>query len=179
MTKELEIKRCVDQDIRKLLRVFRRQPAMFFTEADVQSYLYSLLINDRALREFQPPVKGYDLKTVLVHAEARTTRPKQRRFDIVVGKPVATLDENGYDGLVGIEIKFDTTYSSSGNCNISEDIRKAHGFDVGYVLWLNWRFRISKDRVNRAEAFAKKYGNVTFWFIDMSTKPIATNVPRV
>lgn len=26
---------------------------------------------------------------------------------------------------------------------------------------------------------AKKYDNVTFWFIDMSTKPITTNVPCV
>jgi hypothetical protein len=52
-------------------------------------------------------------------------------------------------------------------------------FEVGYVLWLNWRYRISEEHAKRAENLAKKYGNVKFLYLDMSTKPITTKVRRV
>lgn len=168
-----QIKQCVDNDIRKLFTVFRRNPAMFLDEADVQCYLYSLLANDRTLRTFRPAVKDTNFKTILVHAEPRTTR---RRYDIVIARPRTTFNVDDWKRYICIEIKFNKTYTNHKTCNVTRDIKKAQLFEVGYVLWLNWQFCISEEHAKRAENLAKKYGNVTFLYMDRSMKPIKTNV---
>jgi hypothetical protein len=47
----------VENDIVNLAKTFRDNPTIFLSEHDVQSYLYSLLINEPIIRNFLPTVK--------------------------------------------------------------------------------------------------------------------------
>jgi len=68
-----ELDEATERNIIKLLQTFHKHPAIFLSEADVQSYLYSLLINDACFINNCPVVKMNTpkgkSKTSLVHVE--------------------------------------------------------------------------------------------------------------
>jgi hypothetical protein len=55
MVKDLE--EVVESNIKKLFEIFEENPAYFLSEADVQCYLYSLLINDERIKKLSPLLK--------------------------------------------------------------------------------------------------------------------------
>jgi hypothetical protein len=95
-----EIQQCVETNIIKLFKTFYKNPSIFLSEADVQCYLYALLINDPVLKGFSPVLKYQtpveESKSSLVHAELPVEiKHKTRNFDITIMEPKETV--NFYD----------------------------------------------------------------------------------
>jgi len=174
----IELKNIVEKKIRDLLVVFKEDPGFFLSEADVKCYLYSLLINDPHLSRVTPKFKHSDLKksskTILVHSELRAgIKPE----DIVIIKPASTIDYSSFYTSIGIEIKFNRKRPArKEKSNIVNDIKKLRSESFGYLLWLNWDREIREDQLKRVKKLVKKCRNVKFFYIDLFSQPMRTNV---
>jgi hypothetical protein len=105
-----DLEEAVECNIKKLLKIFEENPAYFFSERDVQCYLYSLLINDERIKKLSPLIRSgdrlnRDSRTLLVHAE----RPRVKGFpqhDIFILPCCETASFDSLKPVIGIEIKF-------------------------------------------------------------------------
>lgn len=174
-----DLNEAVYQSIVKLFQCFSKHPAIFWTEADVTSYLYGLLINDPAFKNslawFESKEFPKKSKTLLVHVNAQDqTKSKDKYYDLLILKPKKYLkdeiDKDDEASVIGIEIKFnrrDPTRKEKSN--IESDIRKVAQMRRGYVLWLNSRGKIGEEHLKRAERLAGKLG-VKLLYLDLSLK---------
>lgn len=174
-----ELKKTVERNIQKLFIVFNRNPAIFLSEADVKCYLYSLLINDPSISKVMPQFKYPRLRrksnTILVHTEVKGERKIE---DIAVLKPAKTIDYTSYYTSIGIEIKFNRKEPARAHedSGILDDIKKLKDELFGYLIWLNWDREIREDQLRKVKNTMKKYRNVKFFYIDLFSKPVKTNV---
>jgi len=174
------LKEAVERNIIKLFQKFYENPAVFLCETDVESYLYSLLINDSFLKQFSPHFKDdflkKDSRTVLIHTEIplEIRRRKIGIYDISIWKPKKVVKWDEWETTIGIEIKFNRAYP-----RIIEDVHKVKQDQRGYVLWLNWDRPIGKKTLKKAEDLVKRYRNVRLFYLDVFSDPIKTNVRQV
>lgn len=172
---ELEIKKIVENNIKKLLDVFRTNPHIFWTEEDVRSYLYHLLISDKFFQENMPPHKcevygdkAYDSgKTILVHTQ---TKFKGKNEDITIFELKEKLDETKeeLDTLIGIEIKFNRRkHSKKETSNIFDDIKSLEEHKQGYIIWLNWDREMDTRTIRDVKNEVNKYKNVRLVYLDL------------
>ena len=160
MIKDLE--KAVESNIKKLFEIFEENPAYFLSEADVQCYLYNLLINDERIKKLSPLIKSgdklgddelnKDSRTLLVHAE----RPRAKDFphhDIFIYAPCEIASFSSLEPVIGIEIKFNRgPYSVNRKTPtpVKTDIEKLlknKKLKRKYLLWLNWGRPMNEDYV--------------------------------
>ena len=145
----------------------------------MKSYLYSLLVNEPLIHKVTPQFKYVHLKkeskTILIHTETKTSNGI---IDMTIMKPVKVIDYNGYYTSIGIEIKFNRRIPTSDEkSSILDDIKKKLKDEYfGYLLWLNWDRRIEEDQLKKVKNAVKKYGNIKFFYIDLFSEPVKTNV---
>ena len=181
------LEEAVERNIIKLFKTFYENPAIFWGEADVTSYLYSLLINDPFFESLSPHVKsGWGLKkaskTFLVHVNIEDeTAVKRKIYDILILKPDKVIDELPYcEGTIGIEIKFNRRRPArDGKASILSDIKKAKNMRRGYVLWLNWAGDMNVIDLEKVTKLVKKYRNVKLFYLDVFSDPMKTNVRQL
>jgi hypothetical protein len=110
------MEKAVERNIVKMFKVFYKNPAIFLCEKDIQSYLYSLLINDTFFQKHSPIFRDDYLKkhskTSLVHTEIplEITKRKTGVCDISIWQPHKTVNMSRWETLIGIEIKFNRVY---------------------------------------------------------------------
>ena len=175
-----EIEDAVERNILILFKIFYENPAFFLCETDVESYLYSLLINDPVFKQltlkFHNELLKKDSKTLLVHTEIplQITKRKTSMYDISIWNPLKIVNMNDWETMIGIEVKFNRRYPK-----ITKDLEKVKVERRGYVLWLNWDRPISEKILKKAKAFVKKYRNLKLYYLDVFSDPIKTNVKIV
>lgn len=180
-----DMQEAVERNIVKLFKSFFENPAIFLTEADVQCYLYSLLINDPFFRDafasFKHQTPKEVSKTLLVHAELEVLiRGKSKRYDISIWQPRKGIAFSDWETLIGIEIKYNRRIPAGKEpSGILRDIRSVRYNKQGYVLWLNWDRVIADDHLKKAEKLTKRYENVKLFYLDMFSEPIKTNVNEI
>lgn len=181
-----DMQEAVERNIIKLFKSFFENPAIFLTEADVQGYLYSLLINEPFFRDASASFKYLTpkeeiSKTLLVHAELEVgIRGKGKKYDISIWKPRKAIAFHNWETLVGIEIKFNRRGPARKEpSSILEDIRSVRYNKQGYVLWLNWDREIADGHLKKAENLIRRYENVKLFYLDMFSEPIKTNVNEI
>jgi hypothetical protein len=179
----------VERDITRLFKIFRSNPAIFLSESDVESYLYSLLINEPEIRDFLPTLTNFSYalessKTLLVHSNMRVKiKDKNRIVYFSIFQPKETLDwgsEEFWDNMIGLEIKCNRRIPAGNEkCSIIEDVDKVSDFKKGYVLWLNWNIEIDEDNLNKCKQQVERYKNVKLFYLDIFSDPIKTNIPNL
>jgi hypothetical protein len=177
----------VEKNIIKTFKTFYENPAIFLTEADVQCYLYSLLINDPFLKKFFASFNYLTTKkeisnTILIHSELAVSMSssKRKRYDISIWKPRKNIDFSEWETLVGIEIKYNRRLPARSEASgIIKDIRSVRYNKQGYVLWLNWDREIDDNHLKVAQKLANKYENVKLFFLDLYSEPIKTNIDEI
>ena len=191
MIKDLE--EALEENIVKLFEAFYKNPAIFLSEADVQCYLYGLLINDERIKKFSPLIKkgdklgkdelNKDSMTLLVHAEKPrgTVFPK---YDIAFW----CFENTNFKSLkpvIGIEIKFNKgPYKANRNTSpVKSDLDKLikdEKLKRKYLLWLNWGRRMNdqgREYVDKIEEEANE--NVRFYYLDISSGKPETNLSKL
>lgn len=176
------MEKVVRRNIENLMFIFHKNPAIFLSEADVQAYLYSLLINDPFFKNTLIPLDDCNLafksKTILVHLELQfegKKRSEYEKVDISIIKPSKKL--NAADGLlcsIGIEIKFNRKHPARNEAsNIIKDVKKvSNNFSRGFVLWLNWDRWINPDHLEKVKKTVKKHNNVCLYYLDCHSDPV-------
>jgi hypothetical protein len=174
-----DLDKTVYRSIISLFIRFSEDTAIFWTEADVTSYLYSLLINDptfkKSLAWFESASFPKKSQTVLVHVNAQDeTKSRRKYYDLLILKPKKYLkdeiDKDEEASVIGIEIKFDRKEPTrKEKSNIISDIRKVAQMRRGYVLWLNSGRKIGPVHLERAEKLANRLG-VRLLYLDLSSK---------
>jgi len=186
---EKEFIDAVEKNIMKLFETFHDKTAFFMSERDVQSYLYSLLINDPILK-ISPTLKNFSTpntetpKTLLVHTdlEVKVRYMKgTKKVDITILPPKKVIDySTDLDNAIGIEIKYNRRSPARKEpSGILDDVKKCADYRRGYVLWLNWDRPISDDHLKETENFVKRYENVKLYYLDVFSDPIKTNVRQL
>jgi hypothetical protein len=176
----------VEKNIMKLFKTFHDKTAYFLNERDVQSYLYSLLINDPILK-ISPTLENFSTpnietpETLLVHADLQVEvryMKGTKKVDITILPPQKVIDYSALlDNAIGMEIKFDRRDPArKEKSNILDDVKKCAGYRRGYVLWLNWGKPISDDHLKETQSFVKRYDNVKLFYLDLFSDPIKTNI---
>lgn len=177
-----DLKEAVERNILKLFKSFFENPAIFLSEADVECYLYALLINDPFFRDVSPSVKYQtskeESKTLLVHAEVGVEiRGKDKSYDISIWKPSKAINLSDWKTAIGIEIKFNRSRpAGKEKSSILKDVRKVRYNKQGYILWLNWDREINDVHLKKVENLIRRYENVKLFYLDMFSEPIRTNV---
>jgi hypothetical protein len=177
----------IEKDILALFKTFNDKTGYFLSESDVQSYLYSLLINDPNLKT-KPILDNFATpnietpETLLVHADAKVkiTRMKgTRKVDLMIFPPRKTIDYSGeFEDSIGIEIKFNRRIPArKEHSGILDDIKKCADYKQGYVLWLNYDREISDNHLRIVRNRINECGNVKLFYLDVYSNPIKTNVP--
>ncbi len=169
-----EIKDIVENSIQKLLEVFKEDPHIFWTEGDVKSYLYHLLLAEPFFRKHMPTHRceiygdrsSHSGKTILVHTE---TEFEGKKEDITIFEFKKKLDETKeeLDSLIGIEIKFNRRNPSKGKSNIFNDLKSLKDHEQGYMIWLNWDRRIESSVLEKVKEKLKQYKNVKLIYFDL------------
>lgn len=172
----------VKRNIEKVISIFYENPAMFLCEADVQAYLYSLLINDPVFAKKLIPYKNMKLQkesnTSLVHLEIQFDGKKPRayeRVDISILKPCKKFNsEDGLPCSIGIEIKYNRKLPARNEAsNIIKDVKKvANHYSQGYVLWLNWDRWINPEHLKKVKKAVRECRNVRLYYLDLHSDPI-------
>lgn len=177
----------VEKNIVALLRTFHENPAIFLSESDVESYLYSLLINEPEIRDSLPTMTNFSAareasKSLLVHANLRVNiKNRDRLVDLSIFQPRSKLDwadADEWESMIGIEIKFNRRVPASRKerCGIIEDVKKVSDYKRGYVVWVNWGRAIDDAHLDKCKKEAEKYNNVKIFYLDVFSDPIKTNV---
>ena len=175
----------VEKNIVRLFTFFYENPAIFLTESDVKSYLYNLLINDPFIKKFTPHFRNEHLrkesKTFIVHTElSEDIRSKEKSYDLLIFKHTKFVDLEHVGTTIAVEIKFNRRYPArKEKSSIIEDVKKAKHNRRGYLLWLNWDTPISDKHLNRVRKFSERYGNVKFFYLDLFSEPIKTNLEEL
>jgi hypothetical protein len=176
----------VEKNIMKLFKTFHDKTAYFLSERDVQSYLYSLLIND-AILKISPTIENFSTpnietpETLLVHTDLQVEvryMKGTKKVDITILPPKKVIDYSALlDNAIGIEIKFNRKGPARKEpSSILDDVKKCAGYRQGYVLWLNWDRPISDDHLKKTESFLKRHENVKLYYLDLFSDPIKTNI---
>lgn len=180
----------VEKNIMKLFKTFHDKTAFFLSERDVQSYLYSLLINDPFLKT-TPTLENFSThnierpETLLVHADlaVKVTGMKGiKRVDITILPPKKVIDFSADldNAAIGIEIKYNRRLpAGKEQSGILNDVKKCAGYGQGYVLWLNEDRPIRDDHLKETQSFVKRYENVKPYYLDVFSDPNKTNVPNL
>ena len=180
-----DLEEVVEKNIVRLFTFFYENPAIFITESDVKSYLYSLLINDPFIKNFTPHFRNEKLrkesKTFIVHTEiSEDIKGKEKGYDLLIFKPTKFIDLACCGTTIAVEIKFNRRAPArKEKSSIAEDIKKAKHNRRGYILWLNWDRPISDKHLNKVKKLVKRYGNVKFFYLDLFSEPIKTNVKEI
>ena len=174
-----DLDKAVYRNIIHLFRRFSEDPAIFWTEADVASHLYSLLINDPAFEKsiawFESASFPKKSKTLLVHVNAQDeTKSKGKYYDLLILKPKKYLkdeiDKDEEASVIGIEVKFDRRAPArKEKSNIISDIKKVAKMRKGYVLWLNSGRKIGPEHLEKAKKLANRLG-VKLLYLDLSSQ---------
>jgi hypothetical protein len=179
----------IEKNILQLFKTFKKDAAFFLSERDVQSYLYHLLLNDPLLK-MPTPIENFpnpnieNPRTILVHADLQEKiryMKGMKKVDLVVFAPKEGLDyDSDLDDAIGIEIKFNRRVPArKESSNILDDVRKCTDHGYGYVLWLNWDRKMDDDHITIVEKQVEKCDNVKFYYLDVFSNPIKTNVPNL
>jgi hypothetical protein len=182
-----EFRTAVERNITTLFKTFHYKTGYFLSERDVQSYLYSLLINDEDLK-ITTTFEGFSTpnieapKTLLVHADMKVhirRMKNDRRPDLTILPPHEAFDYNGnFDNAIGIEIKFNRRAPARKEpSNILEDVKKCADYSQGYILWLNWDRPIGEEHLKKVKERVAKYENVRLFYLDVYSNPVKTNIP--
>jgi len=180
-----DLQEAVERNITKLFKSFFENPAIFLSEADVQCYLYALLINDSFFREISPTLKyrtpKEESKTLLIHAEVEVgIRGKGKKYDISIWKPSKAINLSEWETIIGIEIKFNRrSPARKEKSSILKDVRKVRYNKQGYILWLNWDREINEEHLKKVENLIRRYENVELFYLDMFSEPMRTNVKGI
>jgi hypothetical protein len=174
-----DLEEAVERNIRKLFTSFYKNPAIFWTEADVKCYLYALLINDPFFKNSCPNFKDKNLRkesnTFLVHTELPVTvRGKDKKYDILIMEPSKTISYSDCESTICVEIKFNRRDPArKEKSSIVDDVKKAKEVNRrGYVLWLNWACPIRDNHLKRVRNLIKNYKNVELFYLDLYSEPI-------
>lgn len=181
-----DLQKAVEGNIVKLFKSFYKNPAIFLTEADLQCFLYSLLINDPFLKDAFASFKYLTTKeeiskSLLIHSELEVgIRGKGKKYDISIWKPRRKIAFSDWETLIGIEIKFNRRLpAGKKTTGILGDIKSVRYNKQGYVLWLNWDREIDDSHLQVAQKFANKYDNVKLFYLDVFSEPIKTNIDEI
>lgn len=187
-----ELEEVVEKNILKLFSTFYEKPAIFLSEADVECYLYTLLINEPSIRDFSPTIQYVpglccmeSSKSLLVHAELPVNiedmeQKRERKPDISIFEPKETSDFSDWGLVVGIEIKYNRKEPArKEKSSILEDVKKVAAYKKGYILWLNWDREIKEDHLKKAEKSVEEYENVKLLYLDLFSDPVKTNVKGI
>jgi len=171
--KDKQIINAVEESIKELLIDFKNSPHIFWTEEDVRSYLYHLLISNDFFKKNTPLYKREVFreklssgKTLLVHTE---TKYEGKKEDITIFELKEELDEIknvDFYVLIGIEIKFNRKNPSSGKSNILDDIKSLKDHEQGYIVWLNWDRPIDTDILKDVKKTVEKSKNIKLFYYD-------------
>jgi hypothetical protein len=170
----------VENKIIELGIIFYKKKGVFLTETDVQSYMYSLLINDPYIQNFTPEfsisLNEEFSKSSLIHTNypVNIGDDKNKKVDITIFNPDVTRNP---ELVIGIEIKFNRKEPTrKEKSNILEDINKVAAFEKGYIIWFNWDREIDDKHLKKAEENKKEYENVKFFYLDTYSEPVKTNI---
>jgi hypothetical protein len=180
-----DLEEVVEQNIVRLFTVFYENPAIFITESDVKSYLYSLLINDPFIKNFTPQFRNEHLrkesKTFIVHTElSEDIRGKEKGYDLLIFNPTKFIDLECCGTTIAVEIKFNRREPArKEKSSIVEDIKKAKHNRLGYVLWLNWDRPIDDTNLKTVKMLVDRCRNVELFYLDVFSEPPKTNLEEL
>ena len=180
-----DLEEVIEQNIVRLFTVFYENPAIFLTESDVKSYLYSLLINDPFIKNFAPHFRNRNFrkesKTFIVHTEiSEGIKGKDKVYDLLIFKPTKLTDLECCGTTIAVEIKFNRREPArKEKSSIVEDIKKAKHNRLGYVLWLNWDRPIDDTNLKTVKMLVDRYRNVKLFYLDAFSKPPKTNLEEL
>jgi hypothetical protein len=180
-----ELDQAVNKSIFNLFRTFAKSPGMFWSEGDVESFLFSLLINEPVFQRCSPNLDCENLKinsfTTLVHTQTKVfpKRMGRRINDIAIIIPNEEINYPDTETVIGIEIKFNRKRPARDEkASIMNDIRKVKDNEKGYVLLLNWDRPINTEHLDTVIRRCGKYPNVKFYFVDVSSGGVFSNFPK-
>jgi hypothetical protein len=174
----------VESNIIRLFKKFKEKPAAFLTKADVMCYMYYLLVTDSSLG-FCPTLTNLaptmqKSKTFLVHAGLDVAIENQKKHvALSIGETQKETELSAWDFLVGIEMENNKKSSPETLEILSEDIQKIANYKMGYLMWLNWDSSIENDNIIEVERLATQQGNIRFYYADLFSTPINSNVRKI
>lgn len=179
-----DLEEVVEKNIVRLFTVFYENPAIFITESDVKSYLYSLLINDPFIKNSTPHFKNRYLrkesKTFIVHTEIPEEIKSKKVYDLLIFKPTKLIDLDCCGTTIAVEIKFNRREPArKEKSSIVEDIKKAKHNRIGYVLWLNWDRPIDDTNLKTVKMLVDRCRNVKLFYLDVFSEPPKTNLEEL